>query len=151
MSGRFFVPYERHHSVERPRLGDERLGGAPKHTGRNFRLRRTRSRACPGRRIESFPSPVWPERAFQRDSNELTACSNPGFLKQLLQCCLDGAIRNTELGANFLIGKALEYASEYLLLAFRQEGVNSLILPLVKPIGHELNRFWDRPKFLHPQ
>src|ERR1035437_1675217 len=91
--------------------------------------------------LSSLPSPMRPERAFERDPDQLAACSDPRLLKQLLQCRLDCAIRNAELGANFLIGEALEYASEHLLLAFRQEGANSLLLPLVNPIGHELNYF----------
>src|ERR1035437_5149353 len=91
--------------------------------------------------LSSLPSPLRPERAFQRDPDQLAAGSDPRLLKQLLQCRLDCAIRNAELGADFLIGEALEYAAEDLLLAFRQEGANSLLLPLVNPIGHELNYF----------
>src|SRR5450759_1698881 len=117
-------------------------GGNRRYSGRL----RGRLRFAPWRfTLSPLPSPVRPERAFQRDPNQLTACSDPRLLKQLLQCRLDCAIRNPELGANFLIAEALEYASEDLLLAFRQEGANSLILPLVNLIGHELNHFWIDP------
>src|SRR5664280_1048248 len=86
-------------------------------------------------------SAMRPERAFERNPHQLAAGPDPRLLKQLLQCRLDRAIANAELGADFLIGEALEYASQDLLLAFRQQGTDSLLLLLVNPIGHELNHF----------
>src|ERR1035441_4755201 len=86
-------------------------------------------------------SPLRPERAFQRDSNQLAARPDPRLLKQLLQGRLDRPIRNAELRADFLVGQALEDASQYLLLAFRQQRADSLLLPLIHPVRHELNHF----------
>jgi hypothetical protein len=56
-------------------------------------------------------SPVRPERTFQRDSYQLASCADPRLLKQLLEGRLDRAIGNAELGADFLVGEALEDAS----------------------------------------
>src|ERR1035437_4231658 len=111
-------------------------GGNRRYSGRL----RGRLRFSPWRfTLSSLPSPMRPERAFERDPDQLAACSDPRLLKQLLQCRLDCAIRNAELGANFLIAEALEYASEDLLLALRQQGAASLTLRLFTLIGHELN------------
>src|ERR1035441_9279672 len=98
------------------------------------------SRVAESRVPESL-SAVRPERAFERNPHQLAAGPDPRLLKQLLQRCLDRAIANAELGANLLIGETLEYASQHLLLAFGQQGADSLLLPLVNPIGHELNHF----------
>jgi hypothetical protein len=66
-------------------------------------------------------------------------------LKQVLQCRLHCAIRDAESDANFLVAKTLEYTAEDLLLAFRQERADSLLLPLVNAIGHELDHLGVYP------
>src|ERR1035438_1465377 len=91
--------------------------------------------------IPPVSSAVRPERALERDPYQLAAGPDPRFLKQLLQRRLERAIANAELGANLLIREALEYASQDLLLAFGQQRADPLLLPLVDPIGHELNHF----------
>ena len=58
---------------------------------------------------------------FDRNAHQLAARTDHGLRKQLLHRILDGALRNPQVGRDFLVYQALHQETQHVHLSFANE------------------------------